>query len=183
MPRFKSKWVKMWVKICNLNHVPKIGGSESLSCGKEGRFLKFPLMSICVSAASFTYCRVIIHFQGLFSCQGKGNARCLIHFCSLSLSHKFLSTLYPSNQIPSAVSLSSYFLCPSTLSCVRSFLPWASTSGTLGCFSRRDIWVQWNKMNGKRRQKTALCRNAELKSLRISFPICLFECNHKNILT
>lgn len=91
----------------NLQSKSRSKNSESLSCEKEGHFLKFPLMSICVSAASSTYCRVIIHFQGLFSRQGKGNTRCLIHFCGLSL---FLSALSPSNSIPSAVSLSCYVL-------------------------------------------------------------------------
>lgn len=40
MPRLDTsqKGKKMWVKICNLNHIPEIGGTESCSCRRRQRF-------------------------------------------------------------------------------------------------------------------------------------------------
>lgn len=43
---------KMWVKICNLNRIPKIGATESHSCQRRDLFWKFALKPVCWSTAS-----------------------------------------------------------------------------------------------------------------------------------
>lgn len=74
---FESKWGKMWVKICNLNHIPKIGGRESRSCRRRNLSPNLALMSVCVSAASYAFRRVIIQSEGRLSCPRKGTLHAL----------------------------------------------------------------------------------------------------------
>lgn len=71
---------KMWVKICNLNLIPKIGGSESRSCGRRDSFFwNFPLMSVCVSASPFTLLSGHYSLPRTFLLPREGNSPCLIH--------------------------------------------------------------------------------------------------------
>lgn len=174
---------KMWVKICNLNHVPKIGETESRSCGKEGPFLKLFLWCLFVWAL-ILWVTVGSLFSSKDFSPAKGRERSMPYsFCSLSLSHKFLSTLYPSSEIPSAVFLFSYFQCPSTFSCVWSSLAWASY-----LWEFVILFYEWNmglmKPNESKIQaeETALCRNADLDfhfHLSFSALIDLYKCNCK----
>lgn len=92
----------MWVRICNLNHIPKIGATESCSCWRRDLFRNFALKSVCASAASNRW--VIIHSEWLFSCQGKGgkkNPLCFIHFVVCLARFMFAKSL--SCEIPSDV--------------------------------------------------------------------------------
>lgn len=106
-------------------------------------------------------------------------------FCSLSLSCKFLSALYPSNKIPSAVFLFSYFRCPSAFSCMWSFqYLWEFCVITLRV--KCDLnGIKWIKNTGRRNYLQMLNLNLSgFPFLFLSFSaFCdLYECNIKDFL-
>lgn len=70
---------KMWVKICNLNHIPKIGGSESRSCGRRDLFWNFPF-DVCLCERRFFHL-LSGHYSvpRTFLLPREGNTPCLIH--------------------------------------------------------------------------------------------------------
>lgn len=101
MPSFdrSQNGEKMWVKICNLNLIPKIGGSESRSCGRRDPFFwNFPLMLCLCEPFSFHFTVGSLFTSKDFSL-AKGREQSMPYsFCSLSLSCKFLSAVYPSSK-------------------------------------------------------------------------------------
>lgn len=118
---------------------------------KEGHFLKLSLWCLFVWAPLLS-----VTVGSLFSSKDFSPAKGREHsmpysFCSLSLSCEFLSAPYPSNKIPSAVFLFSYFRCPSTFSCMWIFF---SGPGNFWYYSASETWfydAKWIRNTGRRR--------------------------------
>lgn len=79
----------MWVKICNLNHIPKIGRTDSRSCRRRDLFLKL-CFDVCLCERSVPQL-LSGHYASLrtFLLPREGNTPCLIHpvvclFCANS---------------------------------------------------------------------------------------------------